>query len=269
MVTIPDKILRELDQRMNRLLGGDKPDSESKKILDEVFDHNTLLAVYRLINQKIIETIDYPVSTGKEANVFHATSPEGEHLAVKVYRIGNAEFRNKGAYILGDPRFKNIAKGHRNIMFEWTRKESMNLERMHDNGIRVPEPIAYYENILVMEYIGTAERPASSLKETQLDDEMAREIRDDLENALIDIHHKAKLVHADFSEYNILILDGKPVIIDVAQSVTRDHPNAMQFLERDIQNFSRYFGRYGLREAPEVIMNRIRKGIRRDEEGSA
>ena len=58
---------------------------------------------------------------------------------------------------------------------------------------------------------------------------------------IIDIlYKKAELVHADLSEFNILYGD-KPYLIDMGQSVTRDHPRALPFLMRDIRNINRYF----------------------------
>ena len=53
---------------------------------------------------------------------------------------------------------------------------------------------------------------------------------------------KAKVIHADLSEYNIILKpDMHILIIDWPQYVTRDHPNAQQFLTRDIQNILRFF----------------------------
>lgn len=55
---------------------------------------------------------------------------------------------------------------------------------------------------------------------------------------------KAGIVHADLSEYNILLKDDMNIlIIDWPQYVTRDHPNAQQLLTRDIQNVLQYFKR--------------------------
>ena len=58
---------------------------------------------------------------------------------------------------------------------------------------------------------------------------------------IIDIlYNKAELVHADLSEFNILYGD-QPYLIDMGQSVTRDHPRALPFLMRDIRNINRFF----------------------------
>ena len=54
------------------------------------------------------------------------------------------------------------------------------------------------------------------------------------------LYNKAELVHADLSEFNILYGD-QPYLIDMGQSVTRDHPRALSFLMRDIRNIHRFF----------------------------
>ena len=44
------------------------------------------------------------------------------------------------------------------------------------------------------------------------------------------LYHVARLVHADLSEYNVLVHKGELVVIDVSQSVELDHPRALDFL---------------------------------------
>ena len=60
------------------------------------------------------------------------------------------------------------------------------------------------------------------------------------------IFHRCKLVHADFSEYNILYHLGHLVVIDVSQSVEQDHPAAFDFLRQDIKNADDFFRRLGV-----------------------
>jgi len=115
---IDERRLRILETQVDALRTKEK-DSESRKTYDEVFDHAALLTIADLITDGVISTLDYPVSTGKEANVFHATGPDGRAKAVKIYRIANATFRNIAVYIDGDPRFKRVKRAIRPTLFAW------------------------------------------------------------------------------------------------------------------------------------------------------
>jgi RIO kinase 1 len=71
----------------------------------------------------------------------------------------------------------------------------------------------------------------------------------DLDSLLSDIKklYQAGLVHADLSEYNILL--GKvPYIIDLGQGVILSHPSAEKFLERDVRNILNYFAKFGMKK---------------------
>jgi RIO kinase 1 len=56
----------------------------------------------------------------------------------------------------------------------------------------------------------------------------------------------AHLVHGDVSPYNVLLHEGHPVLIDVAQSIAWDHPQAKELLRRDVVHFARYFEKLGV-----------------------
>jgi RIO kinase 1 len=64
----------------------------------------------------------------------------------------------------------------------------------------------------------------------------------------------ARLVHADLSEYNVLIQEEKPVIIDVGQAVLQNHPKAKSFFDRDLRNLSNYFSKKGLKKTPDDVL---------------
>jgi len=182
------------------------------------------------------------VSAGKEARVYWAKNRRGEDVAVKIYLTTTAEFRKSiRQYIIGDPRFESVSGDLRKLILKWVRKEYKNLKRMYEAGVRVPKPYYAYRNILVMEFIGENGIRAPLLKEVRLTDEEYVEIYEKIVHYIKLMYNKAKLVHADLSEYNIMLYGGEPVIIDVSQAVTLDHPMAMYFLIRDIKNIIRYF----------------------------
>jgi len=71
------------------------------------------------------------------------------------------------------------------------------------------------------------------------------------------LYQKAKLVHADLSEYNIMYLD-KVYFIDMGQAVTLKHPLAESYLERDIRNVIRFFSKHGVRADFEETVKEIK-----------
>lgn len=235
--------------------------SEDRKVIDQVFDKDTLMAIYKLMTDGIIDTVEFPISTGKEGSVFLSTRPDGGYAALKIYRIATATFKNISKYIEGDPRFKGLTGSHRKIIFAWAGKEFRNLSRFRDAGVRVPEPITFHKNLLVMEYIGDERAPAPPMKEMVPEDPAPVYHR--LVRYMELAYQKAELVHGDLSEYNVLMWQGEPVIIDCGQAVLTDHPNARDFLRRDVENINRYFKLRGveIRDASE-IMKEIVEGVR-------
>ncbi|MFH0848089.1 MAG: RIO1 family regulatory kinase/ATPase, partial [archaeon] len=65
-----------------------------------------------------------------------------------------------------------------------------------------------------------------------------------------ELYQKARIVHGDLGEYNIMIWRGKPVIFDVSQAVSVEHPMAGVFLKRDISNINNYFENYRIKLRP-------------------
>jgi RIO kinase 1 len=250
MKKMDEKLYRALDAQLRHLKVRIK-DSELRKVCDEVFDYATLYSVYKLINTGVISTVEYPISTGKEGNVFKAFS-NGDAVALKIYRISTATFKAISAYIIGDPRFKGISKNRRKLIYAWARKEFANLTKMYDAGVSVPQPIKYLNNILVMEYIGDEYAPAPLLKEVKL--QKPKKMFERIIKMVKICYQKAGIVHTDLSEYNVLVpSESRPVFIDVAQGVTKMHPNALDFLYRDIANIVRYFKKYGIKSDCEKI----------------
>jgi RIO kinase 1 len=226
-------------------------DSEDLQVQEAVFDTRTLMNLYNLASRGVIDTLGGSVSTGKEANVFYATSGEKD-LALKIYRVSTSNFKAMQDYMHGDPRFGNIKGTKRAVVFAWTKKEFRNLKRAEEAGVRVPHPIAMRENILVMELIGGKGKAAPTLKVVGLNSEEAQRVFDRIVEYISLLYNRAGLVHADLSEFNVLYESG-PVIIDMGQSVTLDHPMARKFLERDVTNIARYFQKkYGIGSEEEI-----------------
>lgn len=224
-----DQLIEEMGIRIK--------DADQFKVREDVFDEVTLLALYKLVHKKWLSVIGGSISTGKEANVFYGER-DGAAIAIKIYRIRTANFTTMSSYVTGDRRFSHVKKAKKDLIFAWTRKEFSNLVRARDAGIAVPEPIVWDRNILIMSFIGEGEIAYPQLRNVIMEDPAA--IYETITRTIDILYNKAELVHADLSEFNILYGD-QPYFIDMGQSVTRDHPRALQFLMRDIRNINRYF----------------------------
>jgi len=219
---------------------------DERKILDEVFDERTLKALHKLMNEGLFQMIDFPVATGKEASVFVAQSKKGEEFAVKIYRVANATFNSIRRYIEDDPRFRLVGHDKRSVIYTWAMKEFKNLTRMHRAGVHVPKALRYYENILVMEYLGVGENhdPAPPLRNaTGYDPEVVFEqIKQDVRKIVAG----SRLVHGDISEYNVLMVEDIPYIIDASQGVMLEHGASREYLRRNATNLAKFFRRKGV-----------------------
>ncbi len=222
--------------------------------VEEVWDRQTLLAAYEVMRKLRIDRFAGVISAGKEARVYRAIGRDGTEYAVKIYLTVTAEFRKSiHKYLLGDPRFRNVDTSNtKKLFFAWARKEYRNLRRMYEAGVRVPKPYLVYQNIIVMEFVGRGGLRAPTLREAykELDpgelEALAWEALDQYRR----IYCCARLVHADFSEFNLLYLDGRLYVIDVAQAVSLEHPNAPEFLRHDVWNIHRFFAREAGVELP-------------------
>ncbi len=250
---LDDKSLKKLDRQLQQLIDREGMD---RKTLDIVFDKSTLLTLEKLISDRIIDVLDFPISTGKEAHVFRAITPDDQYVAVKVYRTQTLSFKKISTYIVGDPRFQPQRKSHRGFVYDWAKKEFHNLQLLQQAQVTAPRPIKQQNNVVVMEYIGSPQCPAPLLKDTPLS--QPKKIYDLLVTYLHRMYTQVKLVHADFSQYNILMHDtSTPYVIDLAQGVLRDHPHAHEFLQRDIHNILQFFKKYDVTADETKVYNSI------------
>ena len=232
-----------------------RKEGEQRKLLDEFFDHSTLLAVSRLVNRGLFDSVDYPISTGKEGGVFRATKGS-EYRAVKIYRIGNTVFRNMPPYALESLRRESSAKNYGGLIFAWTRREHTILGRLADAGVRAPRPYGHLRNVLVMEFVGSEDGMAAPrMVDVPIEDPAA--LYEDLVDQIGRMARDAHLVHGDLSPYNVLLHEGRVVLIDVAQSVAADHPEAVRLLDRDIRNFAKFLARLGFSVLPEEFLEAV------------
>lgn len=216
--------------------------------VEQAIDPRTRMVLFKMLNRGIFHDINGCISTGKEANVYHATKSDGQELAIKVYKTSVLVFKDRDRYVQGDYRFRYGYCKHnpRKMVKTWAEKEMRNLMRLKAAGIRCPTPILLRLHVLVMEFIGNTGWAAPRLKDAALSLDKLREGYVEMITSMRVLYQKCKLVHGDLSEYNILYHEGHMYIIDVSQSVDLDHPHALDFLREDCVHVSDFFKKHGV-----------------------
>jgi len=243
-----DDLSRKIESKVdNKLIfkskrGGLKDGFKKGKVVNEVLDKPTVMTLYKMITDHVIAYVNGVISAGKESVLFWGVDKNDVNVALKIYLVSTSNFKKREPYILGDPRFSHIKKGTKNLVYLWARKEFRNLTQCYEAGIPVPRPLHLTKNVLVMEFVGENGAPCKSLLYSEVTD-------DDYHQAISiikDLYHKAKLVHGDYSEYNIFKTENGLVVFDLGSGVDLRHPNAQEFLKRDIYNITKFFHKRGI-----------------------
>lgn len=218
-------------------------DKSDRATTEQALDPRTYMIIFKLMSKGFITSVNGCISTGKEANVYHATDKNDRDVAIKVYKTSILVFKDRDKYVTGEFRFRHgyCKRNPRKMVQTWAEKEMRNLIRMHQSGIKCPEPYLLRSHVLLMEFIGTDGWPSPLLHEVDLSESKARELYLDCILMMRTLYHVCKLVHADLSEFNIIFHGGKLNIIDVSQAVEHDHPNALFFLRKDCTNITNFF----------------------------
>jgi RIO kinase 1 len=229
-------------------------DKSDRATSEQVLDPKTRMILLQMINRNFISTINGVISTGKEANVYHALSEEEggkpRHVAIKVYKTAILVFKDRDRYVTGEYRFRHgySKSNHRSMVKLWAEKELRNLKRLHGAGIPCPEPLHLRLHVLVMDFLGDRKGwPAPRLRDAGIQghEEWDRCYLEML-SIMWRMYQVCKLVHADLSEYNVLYHEGHLWVIDVSQSVELNHPRTFEFLRMDIKNVTDFFRRSGV-----------------------
>ncbi|CAI7759237.1 unnamed protein product, partial [Closterium sp. NIES-53] len=205
--------------------------------VEQVLDPRTRMVLFKMLNRGVFSQINGCLSTGKEANVYHATvdRPSALHmpaalgiggvregagvqeggevqavkeLAVKVYKTSILVFKDRERYVAGDYRFRHGYSKHnpRKMVKVWAEKEFRNLNRLRAAGVTCPVPLMLRMHVLVMSFIGTEGWGAPRLKDVQLSEGRWRECYGQVVEAMWRMYRLCRLVHGDLSEYNLLYL---------------------------------------------------------------
>ncbi|MEM1564594.1 MAG: serine/threonine-protein kinase RIO2 [Candidatus Bathyarchaeia archaeon] len=192
------------------------------------------LAINAFVKAGILEAFGKPLGVGKEADVYDALTPTGERIAIKFHRLGRISFRQtrrKRGWTTEDTHWLLRSR-------KAAEKEYEALTLVYPKGVAVPKPISQNRHAIAMSAIEGAE--LAQLREIPNPKKVLMEILRNIRKAYL----KAGVIHADLSEYNIILKpDNHILIIDWPQHVTKDHPNAQQLLKRDVENVIAFFKR--------------------------
>ena len=229
---------------------------EEFKTWGDVFDQFTQKTVYKLITRGHFEGLESPISIGKESNVFSALKKDGTRVMVKIYRLETCDFNRMYDYIKDDSRFSHLKKGKRNTILLWVQREYRNLLKAREANVSVPTPLTFLNNVLALEFIGDDGMIAPKLK-----DAIPANPKEFFEKIITNMKrlHKAGLVHADLSAFNILNCNERPVFIDFSQCTTLQSSRANEYLERDIRNICNFFKKIGLKLSELKVKEQITK----------
>ncbi|GAB2690272.1 PA4780 family RIO1-like protein kinase [Aliiglaciecola sp. 3_MG-2023] len=211
-----------------------------------------------LVEDGLIDEVLYQLMSGKEATVFVVKS-QGEIRCAKVYKeVMQRSFKKAAQYqegrkVKNSRRARAMEKGskfgRKQLEDAWQNAEVDALFTLSKAGVRVPQPFGCYDGVLLMELVTTENgEVAPRLNDVSMSKQQALE-----DHAQVMFYVMlmlcSGLVHGDLSEFNVLVDDYGPVIIDLPQAVNAAaNNNAFSMLQRDVRNMTDYYGEF----APEL-----------------
>ena len=207
-----------------------------------------------LIDEGLIDAVLRQLMSGKEAEVYVVRRGE-EVLCAKVYKeANNRSFRQAVDYtenrkVKNSRQARAMAKGTRfgrqAQEAAWQSAEVDALYRLAGAGVRVPRPHNFFEGVLLMELVATAQGDAAPrLNDSDFTAEQAAAHHASLIAEVVRMLC-AGVVHGDLSEFTVLLAADGPVIIDLPQAVDAAGNNhAQRMLLRDVHNLRDFFGRF-------------------------
>jgi RIO kinase 1 len=220
-----------------------------------------------LIEDGVIDEVIRPLMSGKEASVFVVRCGD-EIRCAKVYKDANkrsfkqAVTYQEGRKVRNSRRARAMEKGSKYGKKQqeelWQNAEVDALFLLAKAGVRVPQAYGCFDGVLLMELVMDDEgNIAPRLNDVAMSAEQARE---DHELVMRDIVRMlcAGIVHGDLSEFNVLVDDYGPVIIDLPQAINPTANNsAKAMFERDVNNMTRYYANF----APDLLETQYAKEI--------
>jgi RIO kinase 1 len=261
----PDRRLAALDERHGVTEDG-PPEGDRWSTWDGA-EHGPLPRPEWVITDAGAVDADLGVlKTGKEADVHLVErsvpgTPRRVLLAEKRYRSSEHRLFHRDAGYLEGRRVRRSretrAMAHRTafgrdiLSMQWASAEFAALSRLWSAGVAVPYPVQCAGTHLVLEFLGDADgRAAPRLAQLRPDPGELADLWAQLVDALVGLAG-AGLTHGDLSAYNLLVHDGRLMVIDLPQVVdVVGNPQGPGFLARDVRRIGEWFTARGL--PPEV-----------------
>jgi len=223
--------------------------------------------IQSLVNEGLVDEVIRQLMSGKEAAVY-VVRCGSEIRCAKVYKdVDKRSFKKavqyqEGRKVRNSRRARAMEKhskfGKNQQEEVWQSAEVDALYRLADANVRVPKPYGCYNGVLLMELITDGDgEVAPRLTDVSMSPEKAME-----DHALVMKYVMRMLsvgiVHGDLSEFNVLVDQNGPVIIDLPQAVDAAGNNhAQMMLERDVNNITNYYAQY----APALVDSQYAKEI--------
>jgi len=216
------------------------------------------LALNTLVKRGVLKSIAAsPIGRGKESDVYQGETPAGKLVAVKFHRVGRTSFRQTRRYRSYVGERHHISWLYQSRLA--ARNEFEALRILYAARVSVPEPVDWNRHVVVSGYVEGVELSEAP----PLPDPSSF-----LEELLVEVGkaYAAGVVHADLSEFNVLVAQSRPVIFDWPQWVSSSHPSSLFYVKRDVENLLKFFRRkYGVvYDVEEAIRRVIGGGVQKD-----
>lgn len=218
-----------------------------------------------LVDDGLVDEVISRLMSGKEADVFIVRCGD-EIRCAKVYKdavkrsFKKAAQYQEGRKVRNSRRARAMEKGskfgRKQQEDTWQNAEVDALYRLANAGVRVPKPYGCFDGVLLMELVtDDAGDVAPRLGDVGMTEEQAEEDHAVMMQYVMRMLC-AGIVHGDLSEFNVLVDDYGPVVIDLPQAVdAAANNNAQAMLTRDVENMKNYYGQY----APRLLSTRYAK----------